>query len=97
MPDVDVQSLSHNENFWKIAFSTELNTPSEPLVQGSNIIVLFPVEQINTEEGMISDIASVYSSYWVNMIAEQSLPYYFINNPRMNDLFWEIYFRYFMP
>lgn len=97
MPDVDVQSLSHNENFWKIAFSTEINTPSEPFVQGNNVIVLFPVEQINTEEGMIADIASVYSSYWVNMIAEQSLPHYFIKNPRMNDLFWEIYFRYFMP
>jgi len=93
----DVRNLSNNENFWRIAFITELNTPSEPLVQGSNVFVLFPIEQINAEDSTALDVASIYSSYWENYISQQTIQYYFLNNPRMDDRFWDTYFRYFMP
>jgi len=93
----DIKDLSNNENFWKIAFTTELNTPSEPLVQGGSVIVLLPIEQINAEESTSLDIASMYSSYWENYISQQSIQYYFLNNSRMDDRFWDTYFRYFMP
>jgi hypothetical protein len=93
----DIQSLSRNENFWRIAFSTRLNAPSEPLVQGSSVLVLFPVEEINAEETAVDNIASVYSSYWLNYVTEQSLSSYFLNNTRMDDRFWDTFFRYFMP
>jgi hypothetical protein len=96
IPQQDAQSLSSNENFWRIAFSTPLNTPSEPLVQGSNVLVLLPVEQINAEESYSEYITSMYPS-WINNIFEQSLQYYFLHNSRMDDRFWETYFRYFMP
>jgi len=93
----DLQSLASNENFWRIAFSTRLNTPCEPLVQGSNVLVLFPVDEINAEEAAVNDIASIYSSYWMNYITEQSLSFYFLNDSRMDDRFWDTFFRYFMP
>jgi len=93
----DIKNLSNNENFWRIAFITELNTPSEPLVQGSNVFVLFPIEEINAEDSTALDAASLYSSYWENYISQQSIQYYFLNNPRMDDRFWDTYFRYFMP
>jgi hypothetical protein len=92
----DVHDLSGNENFWRIAFSTPLNTPSEPLVQRNNVIVLFPVEQLDADESTSEYITSVYSP-WVNNILERSLPYYFLDNSRMDDKFWDTYFRYFMP
>jgi hypothetical protein len=92
----DIHDLSGNENFWRIAFSTPLNTPSEPLVQGSSVLVLFPVEQVDAEESYADDIASMYPA-WINNIFQQSLQYYFLNNSRMDDRFWDTYFRYFMP
>jgi parvulin-like peptidyl-prolyl isomerase len=93
----DLQSLSRNENFWKIAFSTKLNTPSEPLVQGDNVLVFFPVEEINIDETARENIISEYTSYWVYMLAEQSLQSYFVNDPRLDDRFWDTFFKYFMP
>jgi len=93
----DLQSLASNENFWKVAFSTQLSTPCEPLVQGSNVLVLFPVEEINAEEAAVNNIASMYSSYWLNYMAERSLSFYFLSNTRMDDRFWDTFFRYFMP
>ena len=92
----DVHDLSGNENFWRIAFSTPLNTPSEPLVQGSNVLVLLPVEQTEADESYMEYITSTYSP-WISNIFEQSLPYYFLSNSRMDDRFWDTYFRYFMP
>jgi hypothetical protein len=93
----DLQSLSRNENFWKIAFSTKMKTPSEPLVQGNNILVFLPVEEMNIDEDAEDGAASSYRFYWVNMLAEQSLQLYFVNNSRMDDRFWDVFFKYFSP
>jgi hypothetical protein len=92
----DIQNMSRNENFWKIAFSTNPRTPSEPLVQGSNVLVLFPLEQIASEEEAVESVASMYSSY-VGYIAEQSLQFYFLASDKMEDNFWDTFFRIFFP
>ena len=94
-PESDLQGLSRNENFWRIAFSTRLNTPSEPFVQGNMVHVLLPVEEI-IDDNMRDDISYIYSSYWLNYMMEQSIQHYFINNPRMDDRFWDVFFRTFM-
>lgn len=94
---VNAQDVSANENFWRIAFSTEINTPSEPMVQGNNVLVFFPIEQIDTDESFIENIAAMYENHYLNSITEQSLQFYFLSNERMDDFFWETYFRYFMP
>ncbi|MDR0316278.1 MAG: SurA N-terminal domain-containing protein [Treponema sp.] len=93
----ELYGSSSNENFWKIAFSTPLNSPSEPLVQGGNVLVLFPTEEINAEEESIESIASYFSSYsfWGRYITE-SIHSYFMNSDKMEDKFMETYFRYFM-
>ncbi|MCL2271694.1 MAG: SurA N-terminal domain-containing protein [Treponema sp.] len=97
LSSTDVQNLSNNENFWRIAFSTRLNTPSQPFVQGNNVLVLYPVDQTYADETMKQGVSSMYSSYWVNYVSEQTLQYYFINNSRMDDRFWDTFFRYFSP
>jgi len=95
----DIVNMSNNENFWKIAFSTALQTPSEPLVQGSYVLVLYPLEQTYAEEEAVQRIVSMYSSYWVSYIARQYIQYYFLSalNDRMEDNFWDVYFDLFMP
>jgi len=89
-------NLSANEDFWKIAFSTEINKPSQPLVQGDNVLVFIPVEQIDSDETLMQNIASMYKSYWLSYITEQSLSPYFLKNGKAVDNFWEVYFKYFM-
>jgi hypothetical protein len=93
----DVRSLSTDENFWKVAFSTQMNTPSEPMVHLNNVLVFFPIEETDVSDSISLNIASTYSSYWVNNITRQSLHYYFTSNPRMNDMFGDAFFRYIAP
>jgi parvulin-like peptidyl-prolyl isomerase len=91
----DLSDLSKNENFWKTAFATRLNTASEPLVQGSKVLVLYPTEQTEAEESSIEGIASTYSSYWLSNANDQSFQTYFMNSPKMDNRFIDTYFRYF--
>ena len=95
----DIQNMSNNENFWKIAFNTNLQSPSEPFVQGDYVIVLFPLEQTTADEEALERIESMYSSYWVDYMARQYIQNYFILGvkDKMEDNFWEVYFRIFMP
>jgi len=92
----DIQGLSSNENFWKVAFSTQLNTPCEPLVQGSYVLVFLPIEEVKAEEDLVDNIAFMYPSY-LNYVTELFISNYFLNNPRMDDRFWDTYFRLVMP
>jgi len=93
--DQEVDGLSKNENFWKTTFSTPLNTPTEPLVQGSKVYVFFPTEEIDTEESAKEEIATNYSTQLLQNIANQSLQRYFINNEKMKSNFDETYFSVF--
>jgi len=97
--EMDIQNMSRNENFWKIAFKTELQTPSEPFVQGNNVIVLFPLEQTTADEEALERIKTMYSSYWVDYVAKQYIQYYFLTGvkDKMEDNFWDVYFRLFTP
>jgi hypothetical protein len=95
LTSTEISDLSVNENFWRIAFSTRVNTPSEPFVQGSKVIVLLPTEQIVADEERIADVALSYSGYWLNYITEQSIQPYFMHTPKMDDRFWDTYYRLF--
>jgi len=93
----DIQDMSRNESFWEVAFSAQLNVPSKPLVQGNNVLVFLPVEEIISEEDSMEYISMMYSSYWLNYITEQSLQKYFLDSEKMDDRFWDAYFRFVMP
>ncbi|GHV95382.1 hypothetical protein AGMMS50293_17020 [Spirochaetia bacterium] len=95
-----VQQLSNSssdENFWTTAFSTPVNTMSEPLIQSGYVVVLFPTEEIQAEESSVEGIASTFSDYWLSYMTEQSLRSYFLNSAKMENRFMETYFRYFLP
>jgi len=94
----DLQNISRNETFWRIAFSAPINTPTEPLVQGSNVLVFIPVEQTDADETQIGYIEAMYSN-WVMQMSEQTLSQYFLHNGKASDdqFFWDAYFRFLMP
>jgi hypothetical protein len=95
LSSAEISDLSMNENFWRIAFSTRINTPSEPFVQGSKVIVLLPTEQIAADEEKTAEIAALYSDFWLDYITEQSLQTYFMSSPKMDDHFWDTYYSIF--
>jgi hypothetical protein len=92
----ELSNSSTDENFWKAVFSTRINTFSEPLVQGSNVLVFLPTEQTEADEYSIDAIVSKYSAYRLTYL-EQSIYAYFLNSDKLDNRFWDIYFRYFMP
>jgi hypothetical protein len=92
----ELAGSAENENFWKAAFSTPVGTPSQWIVQGSNVLVLFPVEEIEAEASKQEDVASNYSAYWLDYMLGQSMQQFFMNSPKMEDKFMDVYFRYFV-
>jgi hypothetical protein len=83
-----------NDNFWRVAFSTPVNTPSQPIVLGANVLVLFPVAETEVEESSIGSIASTFSAYWLDRMSELAVWQSFFSSPKMEDRFDEIYYRY---
>jgi peptidyl-prolyl cis-trans isomerase D len=92
----EISASASNEDFWKVAFSTPIKTPSRPVVQGSNVLVLFPNEETMAEESTIENITSTVNSYWLGYVSEQGLQQHFMNSSKMEDKFFDIYRRYFM-
>jgi peptidyl-prolyl cis-trans isomerase D len=92
----ELAGSAENENFWKIAFSTPVGSPSQWIVQGSNVLVLFPVEEIEAEASRQETVASNFSAYWLDYMIGQSMQQFFMNSPKMEDKFMDVYFRYFV-
>jgi hypothetical protein len=92
----ELSGAATNENFWVTAFSTQIETPSRPVVQGSNVLVLFPTAEIEAEESLIEGIASNYNEYWLSYTTEQSLQQYFLASPKMKNDFFNVYSRLFV-
>jgi len=94
----DINSLSINENFWKTAFSTPVNTASSPFVSGNRVFVFFPTEEIISDESYINNIVLNYSSWWLSLFTEDNLmQLYFLNSDKMTggfDDFWEAFFNF---
>jgi hypothetical protein len=83
-----------DENFWKVAFSTPVNAPSRPVVQGNNVLVLLPIEETEVEID-VENIKSYYND-WLSYVSEQAFYQHFINSPKMEDKFFDTYRRFFM-
>jgi hypothetical protein len=87
-----------NENFWKTAFGAAVNVPSEPFVQGGNVLVLFPAAETAADESSVAAIASTYESEaWSSGMTNQSIYAYFLASKKMNNQFDATYARYIQP
>ena len=91
----EISDSGVNEGFWKAAFSTPVETPSVPVVQGSNVFVLFPTAETEAEAESIEGIVSTYKSYWIENTTGQSLWQFFTNSPKLDVRFDEAFNRLF--
>lgn len=90
----EISGAGYNESFWQTAFSTPLLTPSSPLVIGDNVVVLYPTEETAEDAINTGYMETAYSSYWLNSFINQNIRAYFLNNEKLDDRFWESYFKY---
>jgi hypothetical protein len=93
----EISGADTDEYFWSTAFSTPLRTPSVPLVQGRNVLVLFPLEELEADETTIQNIESTLTSYWLSYNAEQNLRSFFLNSEKLVNQFSDTYRRVFLP
>jgi hypothetical protein len=91
----ELAASSSNGFFWNAAFSTPVNSPSQPVVQGSNVLVLFPTAETEAEESDIEFIQTNYSYWLTQMVLPQAIQQHFLDSPKMKDNFNETYMRYF--
>ncbi|MDR0313300.1 MAG: peptidyl-prolyl cis-trans isomerase, partial [Treponema sp.] len=83
-----------NDRFWQAAFTTPIHTPSVPIIIGTNVVVLYPNEESEADEYNTS-LIQMYYSYWLSNAADTDIHYFFLNNPKLDDKFWDI-FQYFL-
>jgi hypothetical protein len=92
-PTLSAQAVSElipaesNENFWRAAFFTPLETSSEPLVIENNVLVLYPREETIKDDADTEGIDTFYST-WVSNNAETSLRSHFLNSKKLDDQFF---------
>ncbi|MDR2304196.1 MAG: SurA N-terminal domain-containing protein [Treponema sp.] len=91
----NLSGASTNENFWKTAFSTPLETASRPLVLGSRIVVLYPLEEKAADEINTSRIQEAYRTSWMTSFTNQSVHSFFMNSDKLEDDFILTYSQLF--
>jgi hypothetical protein len=90
----ELNDAANNDRFWQAAYSTPLNTPSAPVVLGSNVVVLYPLEEVEADSDNIA-LIEMYYSYWLSTTTEQEFRSFFMNNEKFDDRFWDV-FQYFL-
>jgi hypothetical protein len=91
----ELASAESNENFWRTAFFTPLETPSTPLVLvGGNVVVLYPNGETAAEEAAVETVKSIYSSYWLSYNAEMGLRNYFLQSDKLEDRFFNTFYKF---
>ncbi|MDR2632614.1 MAG: SurA N-terminal domain-containing protein [Treponema sp.] len=93
----ELSGAGSNEYFWQTAFSTPLQTPSQPLVIGNTVLVLYPTEESSEDESAGEYIETAYASYWMSSFISQNLRNYFLTSNKLDDRFFDIYFKYIQP
>ena len=86
----ELTNAGTNQFFWNAAFSVPLNSLSDPLVIGDNVVVLQPLEETTADEDELGIIESYYPS-WMNEGLEYAYRSYFLNNEKLDDRFDEIF------
>jgi len=88
----ELRNASTNQFFWRAAFSTPLESPSNPFVFENSVMVLYPVEESDADESTIEQIESYYP-YRTRENMDQAFRTYFLSNEKLDDHFDETFGR----
>ncbi|MCL2609638.1 MAG: SurA N-terminal domain-containing protein [Treponema sp.] len=82
----EIRRAGSNRQFWIEAFSGPVGSPSRPVVQEGNVLVLLPTEETELDEDARAAIAGEHAS-WVSDGNEQLLRRYVLDSPLFTDNF----------
>ncbi|MDR2343487.1 MAG: peptidylprolyl isomerase [Spirochaetaceae bacterium] len=85
-----------DENFWRVAFSTPVGEPSRPLVlsgNDSNIVILYPEQELTDESDAAENSKTGFSSWWANNETLRGIASSILASDKFNDNFINTYFR----
>jgi len=86
----ELSGAGSNHFFWKLAFSTPINTISRPLVVGDSVVVLMPLEENEAEESDTGFI-EMYYPYWVNESTNSEIRTRFLTSDKLDNRFEETF------
>ena len=85
----DLEGGSYYDQFWKIAFGTEIMTPSAPIALQNSVVILLPLEEIQSDPGDIS-IQNMFQGILPERINE-AIRNHIMTSPRLDDRFRETF------
>ncbi|MDR2020259.1 MAG: peptidylprolyl isomerase [Treponema sp.] len=88
----ELNGADTSEIFWRTAFATPLNTPSDPVVVNSYIMVFYPREEIIPDSEKIQSVKNFYTS-WLSYFTDIHLRSFFANTDKLDDKFINVFFR----
>ncbi|MDR1143518.1 MAG: peptidylprolyl isomerase [Spirochaetaceae bacterium] len=91
--NAEVEQAVSSDNFWRIAFSLSLNTPSTPFTLGTSIVVLTVTGETPADEATQNSMAEWYGTGWMMYNAlDADLNYSFAASPKFEDNFIQTFF-----
>lgn len=91
----ELASASADANFWKHAFKTPVETASEPIVLGNNIVVLYPAEE-HLADGS-NGFIDAYYPYMTQSFSRQSLSTQILASSKLKNHFMDTYLGLISP
>jgi hypothetical protein len=90
-----LEGAAYSENFWKTAFSTAIGVPSRPIVLGSNIVILFPVEETSMDDEGRAIIENNYAGFVNDAEQAGAIGGILLKNKKFKDRFDEVFSKLF--
>lgn len=86
------QAASDN-NFWKQAFKTPVNSVSDAIIVGDNVVVLYPTNETLADETAEAETSflSMYYPYWMNICVNQNFTNQILKSDKLVDDFTNTY------
>lgn len=91
----ELASADKSETFLKTAFALPAGDVSEPVLLGSNVIVLQLVEEKAADPAMM-DMISMYFNYYSSSWSESSVADVFLSSDKLENNFMETYIKNFL-
>jgi parvulin-like peptidyl-prolyl isomerase len=91
--NAELEQAVSNDNFWRMAFSTPLNTPSTPFTLGNSIVVLTVTGETPVDEATKNSTSDWYGMGWMMYNAlDADLNYSFTVSPKFENNFYTAFF-----
>jgi hypothetical protein len=81
-------------HFWTQAFKTPINSVSDPIISGDDVIVLYPTSETtgeNPENESTTSFISMYYPYWMSMCVSQNFTNQIMQSDKLVDNFTDTY------